>query len=345
MKTLDARTLPPQAQEDLRRKAVAAVRAGKSKSEAARLFGVARQTIHTWINAYQARGAAGLKARRRGRKPGGQALDAKQAAVVRRRIRDRHPDQLKLPFYLWTREAVQELIAREFGVEVSVWTVGRYLRDWGFTPQKPARRAWEQNPQAVRRWLREEYPALRKQARAENGEIYWEDEMGLRSDQAAGRSYAPRGRTPTIRISGNRFGCNLISAISTRGRLYFSVFRGTFSTKVFLAFLRRLIKQVDRKVFLILDGHPVHRARAVTGWLERHADRIRVFPLPPYSPELNPDEYLNQDVKRNAGGGRRPRDAEEMASNVRGYLRSTQRRPALISNYFRAAPVRYAAEL
>lgn len=344
MKTLDARTLPPQAQEDLRRKAVAAVRAGKSKSEAARLFGVARQTLHTWINAYQARGAAGLKARRRGRKPGSRALDGKQAAVVRRRIRDRHPDQLKLPFYLWTREAVQELIAREFGVEVSVWTVGRYLRDWGFTPQKPARRALEQNPQAVRRWLREQYPAIRKQAQAEKGEIYWEDEMGLRSDHAAGRSYAPRGRTPTIRISGNRFGCNMISAISNRGRLYFSVFRRTFTTKVFLAFLRRLIKQVDRKVFLILDGHPVHRARAVTGWLERHADRIRFFPLPPYSPELNPDEYLNQDVKRNADGGRRPRDADEMVSNVRGYLRSTQRRPALVSNYFQAEPVRYAAE-
>lgn len=344
MKALDARTLPSNAQEDLRRKAVAAVRAGKSKSEAARLFGVARQTIHTWINNHEARGAAGLKARRRGRRPGGKALDAKQAALVRRRVRDRHPDQLKLPFCLWTREAVCELIEREFGIGVSVWTVGRYLRAWGFTPQKPARRALEQNPRAVRRWLREAYPAIRRQARAEKGEIYWEDEMGLRSDHAAGRSWSPRGRTPTLRISGNRFGCNMISALSNRGRLYFSVFRGTFTARVFLAFLRRLIKQVGRKVFLILDGHPVHRSKAVRTWLDANADRIRVFRLPAYSPELNPDEYLNQDVKRNAGGGRRPRDAEDMAAGVRGYLRSTQRQPALVCKFFHADPVRYAAE-
>lgn len=343
MRTIDARKLPPKAQADLRRKAVAAVRAGQSKTEVARLFGVARQTVHTWVNAYQEGGAAALKARRRGRRPG-KRLSGKQSAVIRRRIRDRHPDQLKLPFYLWTREAVGELIAREFGIEVSVWTVGRYLRDWGFTPQKPARRAWEQNPKAVRRWLREEYPAIRKQAKAEKAEIYWEDEMGLRSDHAAGRSYAPRGQTPAIPTSGNRFGCNLVSAITNRGRLYFSVFRGSFTTKVFLEFLRRLVKQVKRKVFLILDGHPVHRARAVTHWLARHTKRIRVFRLPPYSPELNPDEYLNQDVKTNAAGRQRPRDADEMMGNIRGYLRSTQRQPALVVNYFHAESVRYAVE-
>lgn len=343
MRTIDARQLPPTAQADLRRKAVAAVRAGQSKTEVARLFGVARQTVHTWVNAYQEGGAAALKARRRGRRPG-KRLSGKQAAVIRRRIRDRHPNQLKLPFYLWTREAVGELIAREFGIEVSVWTVGRYLGDWGFTPQRPARRAWEQNPKAVRRWLREEYPAIRKQARAAKAEIYWEDEMGLRSDHAAGRSYAPRGQTPAIPTSGNRFGCNLVSAITNRGRLYFSVFRGSFTTKVFLEFLRRLVKQVKRKVFLILDGHPVHRARAVTHWLARHTERIRVFRLPPYSPELNPDEYLNQDVKTNAAGRQRPRDADEMMGNIRGYLRSTQRQPALVVNYFHAESVRYAVE-
>ena len=343
MRTIDARKLPPTAQADLRRKAVAAVRAGQSKTEVARLFGVARQTVHTWVNAYQEGGAAALKARRRGRRPG-KRLSGKQSAVIRRRIRDRHPDQLKLPFYLWTREAVGELIAREFGIEVSIWTVGRYLGDWGFTSQKPARRAWEQNPKAVRRWLREEHPAIRKQAKAEKAEIYWEDEMGLRSDHAAGRSYAPRGQTPAIPTSGNRFGCNLVSAISNRGRLYFSVFRGSFTTKVFLEFLRRLVKQVKRKVFLILDGHPVHRARAVTHWLARHTERIRVFRLPPYSPELNPDEYLNQDVKTNAAGRQRPRDADEMMGNIRGYLRSTQRQPALVVNYFHAESVRYAVE-
>lgn len=344
MKTIDTRSLSPAAQEDLRRKAVRAVRQGKSKTEVARLFGVARQTVHTWVKTYQRGGAAALKARRRGRRPG-KRLDAKEAAMIRRRIRDRHPDQLKLPFYLWTREAVQQLIHREFGLAVSVWTVGRYLRGWGFTPQKPARRAFERDPRAVARWLKEEYPAIRQAAKREKAEIYWADAMGLRSDHAAGRSYAPKGRTPLIPTAGNRFSCHMLSAITNRGKLYFMVFRETFKAKVFLGFLRRLVREVGRLVFLIVDKHPVHRSRTIKRWLAKNTDRLRLFFLPPYSPELNPDEYLNQDVKSNAVGRQRPHHAAEMIANVRGYLRSTQRQPALVANYFHAEPVRYAADL
>jgi transposase len=344
MKTIDARSLSPTGQEDLRRKAVRAARQGKSKTEVARLFGVARQTVHTWVKSYQRGGAAALKARRRGRRPG-KRLDAREAAMIRRRIRDRHPDQLKLPFYLWTREAVQQLIDREFGLAVSVWTVGRYLRGWGFTPQKPARRAFERDPKAVARWLKEEYPAIRHAAKREKAEIYWADAMGLRSDHAAGRWYAPKGQTPPIPTAGNRFSCHMLSAITNRGKLYFMVFRQTFKAKVFLEFLRRLVRQVRRMIFLIVDKHPVHRSRAIKRWLAKNADRLRLFFLPPYSPELNPDEYLNQDVKSNAVGRQRPHHAAEMIANVRGYLRSTQRQPVLVANYFYAEPLRYAADL
>jgi len=342
MQTSDARSLPPAAQEDLRRKAVQAVRDGKSQGEAAKLFGVARPTVNRWCQEHAAGGSKALAARRRGRRPG-KALPASRAAGVRRQIADRHPEQLRLPFALWTREAVQQLIARECGVAVSIWTVGRYLRDWGFTPQKPARRAWERDPWAVTRWLKTEYPALRAAAKQENAEIYWGDEMGLRSDHAAGRSFAPIGRTPIIERSGNRFSCNMISAITNRGKLYFSVFRGRFTTRVFLDFLKRLVRQVGRRLYLIVDGHPVHRSRAVCDWLKQNAQRIRLFRLPAYSPELNPDEYLNQDVKSNAVGRQRPRDVHEMINTVRGYLRGTQRQPALVARYFHADPVRYAA--
>lgn len=344
MKTPDARSLPPAAQEDLRRKAVQAVREGKSQGEAARLFGVARPTVNRWYQEYLAGGAKALAARKRGRRPG-KRLSAAKAARVRRKITDRCPDQLRLPFALWTREAVQQLIALEFGVAVSVRTVGRYLRDWGFTPQKPARRALERDPVAVRRWLREEYPAIQAAAKAENAEIFWEDEMGLRSDHATGRSFAPRGRTPTIVLSGRRFGCNMISAITNRGKLYFMVFQGRFTAAVFLQFLRRLVRQVGRVLFLIVDGHPVHRAASVREWLDRHAERIRLFRLPAYSPDLNPDEYLNQDVKSNAFGQSRPRNADEMISNVRGYLRGTQKQPRIVASYFHAESVRYAAAI
>ena len=344
MKTSDARSLPPAAQEDLRRKAVRAVRQGKTQAEVARLFGVARPTVNRWCQEHAGGGAQALAARRRGRRPG-KTLPATQATRIRRLIIDRHPEQLRLPFALWTREAVQQLIAQECGVEVSIWTVGRYLRDWGFTPQKPARRAWERDPRAVRRWLKTEYPAIRAAAKRENSEIYWGDEMGLRSDHAAGRSFAPRGRTPVLERSGNRFGCNMISAITNRGRLYFSVFRGRFTARVFLDFLKRLVRQVGRPVYLIVDGHPVHRSRAVRHWLDQNTKRIRLFRLPAYSPELNPDEYLNQDVKSNAVGRERPHDVHEMIATVRGYLRGTQRQPTLVARYFHAEPVRYAAEL
>lgn len=342
MKTVDARSLTPAAQEDLRRKGLNAYREGKSVFKVATLFGVSRQAVYNWIARYARGGTAGLKARQRG-KPPAPKLVPRQAATIKRVITDRCPEQLKLPFMLWTREAVQQLIGQRFAVEVSVWTAGRYLKRWGFTPQKPARRALEQNPLAVRRWLAEEYPAIARRAQAEKAEIYWEDEMGLRSDHAVGRSYAPQGRTPTIALTGQRFGCNVISAITNRGRLNFRVFRGRFVTKVYLDFLKRLVKQARRKVFVIADGHPVHKSRAVQRWLAANAERIRQFLLPAYSPELNPDEYLNHDVKSNAVGRRRAKDVVELVGNVRGYLRGTQRRPQIVRNYFHAEPVRYAA--
>lgn len=342
MKTVDARSLTPAAQEDLRRKGLNAHREGKSVSEVATLFGVSRQAVYNWIARYARGGTAGLQARQRG-KPPAPKLVPRQAATIKRVITDRCPDQLELPFMLWTREAVQQLIGQRFAVEVSVWTAGRYLKRWGFTPQKPARRALEQNPLAVRRWLAEEYPAIARRAQAERAEIYWEDEMGLRSDHAVGRSYAPQGRTPTIALTGQRFGCNVISAITNRGRLNFRVFRGRFVTKVYLDFLERLVKQARRKVFVIADGHPVHKSRAVQRWLAANAERIRQFLLPAYSPELNPDEYLNHDVKSDAVGRRRAHDLGELVDNVRGYLRGTQRRPQIVRNYFHAEPVRYAA--
>jgi transposase len=287
-------------------------------------------------------GEKALLAGRRGRPPVAR-LSERQARKAVRLIAGRAPDQMLLPFALWTREAVQRLLGERFGVEVSVWTVGRYLRNWGLTPQKPMRRALEQDPAAVRRWLKEEYPAIQRRARAEGAEIHWGDEMGLRSDHMAGRSWAPKGKTPVFESSGRRFGCNLVSTITNRGRLCFLVFRQTFTERVQIAFLKRLLKQVPGKIFWIVDRHPVHKSAAVTRWTQAHPDRIERFFLPAYSPTLNPDELLNNDVKTNAVGRRRARDEHELLANVRGYLRSTQRQPDIVRSYFREKHVRYAA--
>jgi transposase len=341
----DARSLSAEAQEDLRRRVVEAVQQGLTQTEAARVFGVARGTVSRWMGLVERVGRRALKARRRGR-PAVSRLAPHQAATTVRCIIGGCPDQLRLPFALWTREAVQELLSRKFDLQVSVWTVGRYLRAWGLTPQKPVRRAYEQNPVAVRKWLEEEYPAIRELARQDKAQIHWLDEMGLRSDHQAGRSWGRRGETPVVIGTGQRFRCNMISSITNRGRLAFMIFRPRFTARVFLNFLsrlRRLMRKTRRKVFLIVDGHPVHKSRLVNRWLAGHAAQFRIFRLPSYSPELNPDELLNQDVKTNALGRVRPVNVQEMMDNVRSYLRITQARPKLVQNYFRERHVQYAA--
>jgi len=342
MKIQDARSLPTVAKEDLRRKAVKAVVDGMTQVEVAQLFGVTRQAVGNWIKTYRESGEKSLKAKRQGRPKGGTLLPW-QAAQTVRAITDRCPEQLKLPFYLWTREAVAQLIEKRFGIRLSIWTVGRYLARWGFTPQKPVRRAFEKNPEDVGRWLKEEYPKIRKQAKSENAEIYWGDEMGLRSDHAVGRSYGRRGQTPVIPGTGRRFGCNMISSITNRGHLNFMVFKRKFKADVFIEFLRRMIRQNERKIFLIVDGHPVHRSKKVKTWLKKNLQHIRLIFLPSYSPELNPDEVLNQDVKSNAVGRRRARNQQELVKNVRSYLRSRQRQPHVVRRYFQEKHVLYAA--
>jgi transposase len=319
-----------------------ALQRGMSQSEAARVFGVSRQSVNAWEQRRRTGGVRALLTGTRGRP---QTLELKpyQAATTVRLISDRCPDQLKLPFVLWTREAVRELIRRRFGVRLSIWTVGRYLRRWGFSPQKPVRRAYEQNPTAVQRWLKKQYPAIRALARRERAVIFWGDETGMRSDHQAGRSWGRRGQTPVIPGTGKRFRCNMISAITNRGKLAFMVFGEKFTAAVFLTFLRRLIRHAGRKVFLILDEHPVHVAGHVERWVAMHRRQLRLFFLPGYSPHLNPDELLNQDVKTNAVGRKRPRHRAELVANVRGYLWSTQRQPEKVSRYFCHPDVRYAA--
>lgn len=320
---------------------VRAVNKGMSHAEAERVFGVTRQRVGLWKKAYEEGGWKALKGKRRGRKPG-KRLAPLQSAQVVRKIMDKTPDQLKLPFMLWTREAVGQWIAKRFGIHLSVWTVGRYLRGWGLTPQKPLRRAYEQDPQAVEQWLKKEYPAIRIRAKRCKALIYWADQMGVRSDHTAGRSWSLRGHTPVVPGTGKRFSCSMMSAITNQGHLAFMVFTGRFEARICLDFLRRLIRQEKRRVFLIWDGHPVHKASKVRKWLEARRDRIEMFTLPGYSPELNPDEELNQDAKSKAGR-QRPRTLPEMMGNVRSFLRSRQRQPHRVRQYFQEKHVRYAA--
>jgi len=334
--------LGSEAQETIRKLAVQAVESGMPQIEAGRKFGVARGTVAMWMKHYREGGTAALTRKRKGRPGGKYRLGSSREARIIRFITDRTPDQLKLPFMLWTREAVQSLITRQFGINVSLMTTGRWLKRWGFTPQKPVRRAFEQDPEAIKRWLENEYPGLRASAKREGAEIHWGDEMGLRSDHQAGRSYSLKGQTPVIRGTGKRFGCQMISSLTNRGTLRFMVFKTKFRAGVFIKFLNRLIRGSHRKIYLIVDRHPVHKSRRVKRWLLGHKDKLLLFYLPAYAPELNPDEYLNHDVKANAVGRRRASDQDDMVADVRGYMRSTQRQPQVVKRFFHPEPVRYA---
>jgi transposase len=340
---MDARKLDGATQAHLRRLVVKALRGGMKQTVAAKQFAVSLRAVNKWAALDKAGGLRALQAKRRGRRAGEGRLDATQSARIRTLIVGKLPDQLKLPFYLWTRAAVASLIERECGVSVSLTTVGRYLKAWGMSPQKPVRRAYERNDAAIKHWLVAEYPALVAAAKREGATIYWGDEMGLRSDHVTGTSYAPLGQTPVVRATGQRFGCNMISAITNRGALAFMVFQGKFQNPVFIEFMKRLLRQVKGKLYLIVDGHPVHRSVAAKRFVADNAERLRLIRLPGYCPELNPDELLNQDVKTNALGKSRPTNKAELIATVRSHLHRRQKQPRVIQNLFLEKHVRYAA--
>jgi len=342
MRNNDTRKESQKGQDAIRRKVIHAVVGGMRQVEAARIFGVSRTSIWTWMKAYEQSGAEGLSSQKRGRKKGC-SLNAKQAASIRKSVLGKNPGQLRLPGFLWTREGVGDLIFRRFGIRLSRWTVGRYLNDWGLTPQKPAKRALEQNPAQVKYWLQTKYPAIVRQAAQENAAIFWGDEMGLRSDHQSGTTWGEKGQTPIVRKSGDRFRCNMISAITNRGRMSFMVFPGTFNSSVFIQFLERLTRHnASQKVFLIVDRHRVHTSKKVSEWVAAHCDKIELFFLPAYSPELNPEELLNNATKAGVSRKVRAKNQDELQAALRSYLRSTQRRPERVKSFFKGKHVKYA---
>lgn len=313
-----------------------------TQKQAAEIFGITERAVNKIWNKYKTEGLRSLYNKKRGVK-GGKKINGKQSSEVRNLIKDKLPDQLKLSFGLWTREAVQQLIYDRYGIELSRWQVGRYLRSWGYTPQKPISKAFEQKPEKVKAWLEKEYPAIKRRAKKEKAVIYFGDETGMRSDHQAGKSYAPKGQTPVIKKTGQRFSLNMISAISNKGHLEFMIIDGRFNSEVFQVFLQQMIKYKREKIYFVTDGHPAHKTKKLNEWLSEHKKQIEVFFLPPYSPELNPQEYVNQDVKTNVIGKKRPINKDQMKSNVENFMLGRKNNRKQVQKYFHEKHVRYAA--
>jgi transposase len=338
------RKLPAAAQEERRRQVIGLRQRGLTYRAIAAQVGLSRTGVIDICQRFAAEGAKGLVSKPRGRKPDEQRLlDAAQEAEVRGLIRRRTPDELGLPFALWSRAAVRALIARRCGVALAVRTVGKYLARWGFTAQKPIRRAYEQDPAAVRRWLRRDYPAIVAQAKRARGVVAWGDETGLRSDDVRGRSYAPRGRTPVVRVCHKRAGLSLISAVTNQGKLRWMVVDGAVNAPTFIRFLERLIRDARCKVFLILDRLKVHRARLVQDWLAEHRSEIEVFHLPAYSPELNPDEGVHADLKQAVPRKAPARSKQQLKRAAISHMRRLSKMPKRIRAIFQHQQFRYAA--
>jgi transposase len=341
----DARRLSQASQEDLRRRVVAAVLSGRTQVEVSELFEVSPRSVSRWIKAFECQGNRGLSAGKRGRRPEEQkALNLRQQARVRRAVLGKYPDQLALPGLVWTRGQVGELVKRWFGIGLSRVTIGKYLRSWGLSPQKPIRVAYEKNPDKVTAWLQQRYPAIAARAKQEKAIVLWLDQTGLRSDAAVASTWAPVGQTPVVPKTGKRFTVNAMCALSNKGELYFTVFKGGFNVHVMITFLERLVRHLDRKIHLIVDGHPSHRAHLLRDWLAERTDRIEMHFLPGYSPELNPVELLNADLKHHVTARTSPRNQAELADGARTHLRRRQNQPERVKALFGKDEVRYAAD-
>jgi transposase len=348
MKHVDMRKLPAAAQEERRRQVIGLRQAGQTYDAIAAQVGMSRTGVFNICRRFAERGAAGLRSGPRGPEPGtGRFLEAKQEAAVRDLIRRHMPDELGLPFALWSRAAVRELVLRRCGVELALRTMGTYLARWSFTAQKPLRRAYEQDPAAVRRWLRQDYPALVARARRARGVIFWGDETGLRSDDVRGRCYAPRGRTPVVRVCHRRAGLSLLSAVTNKGELRWMMVDGAVKAPDLVRFLQRLVREARRKIFLILDRLKVHRARLtqdwLADWLAAHRAEIEVAFLPSYSPELNPDEGVHADLKQAVPRKAPARSKQQLKQAATSHMRSLSKQPKRVRAIFCHRQFRYAA--
>jgi transposase len=340
----DARQLSDDALQVLRLRALRGIELGYTEVELADLLGVSNVTISHWWTAYHGQGLNALPGGRTGRPLGtGRFLSDEQARHIRACIDLRSPQELHLPHALWTRRAVGDLIRAKFDIDLADRSVGTYLRRWGYTPKQPSRHAKRQDPDAVEQWLLETYPAIEQQAQRENAEILWTDEVGVQADHHPGRSYARVGERATLEVPAPHIRVNQIAAISNEGTVQFMTYPGSLTAAVFLVFLQKLIEGAPRKVLLIADGLRAHKTPEVEAWVAERQDRIALFYLPAYSPEMNPVEYLNNDLKERVNATGLPDDRPALHERVLKFMGGLSELPRHVISYFLHPWTQYAA--
>jgi len=343
MAKIDGRTLNHKALEHIRMLAVKrVVEDGEAPSEVMRALGLCRTSIYRWLRNYEARGMEALVERiAQGPEP---KLNQKQRLQVKQWILGKDPRQYGFDFGLWSRRIVQALIQEKMGIALGITAVGRLLASLEITPQKPLRRAYERDPQAVEQWRKETYPKLRRRAKRAGATIFFLDEAGFQSDPPLGRTYGLKGKTPVVTTSGQRQSINAISAVNARGEFWAATYTGKLDAEAFVAFLGNFMKGRRSKVFLVVDGHPAHKANAVKHFIQNMKGRLELHFLPPYAPDLNPDEFVWSYMKGNGVSKKPLKKNESMRERVEEDLQAIRSDKRLVRSFFRAESVAYAAD-
>ena len=341
MRRSDGRKLDHKTLEELRIRAVERVQAGESPEVVVRALGLSRGVIYKWLALYRAGGWGALEARVIKGRP--MLITPEQMRWIYRAVSGNSPLQYRFEFALWTREMIRILLWETFGLGLSLSSVSRLLNQLGLSCQRPLFRAIEQAPGRVERWLRDEFPKIRMLAKQEGAEIWFEDEAGIRSDYHSGTTWGLKGQTPVVERTGQRYSVNMLSAINARGQSRFMVLEGKVNGQVFIEFLRRLTYRAERPIFLVVDGSSVHKARSVQEFVGSLKGQLRLFFLPAYSPELNPDEQVWNHVKNHGVGRMFLRSKEQLKTLAQAQLRRLQKSPWLVQTFFQLPDTRYAA--
>jgi len=336
--------LSPEEQYQIRKNIIRLSEKGKTNEEIAEILDVSLRHVQNTKKQYKEGGIAGIKPQKRGRREGAKrTLTPAQEKEIQQILVDKTPDQLKFKDCMWSRKTIAELIYEKYKISLPVSTLGVYLARWGFSVQRPMKRAYKQDTEKVQHWVETEFPGITERAEAENAEIFFGDETGLQNQSTCLRGYAPIGQTPVVRTEAKHIKINMLSAISNRGKLRFVLYKDNMNADKLIDFMRRLVHDSNKKVFLVLDNLRVHHAKKVMAWVEKHKEEIELFYLPPYAPEYNPDELLNSDLKRGISKKPSPRSDEELEHNVRSHLKTVQLRPNKIRGFFHSKTTKYAS--
>ena len=342
METISLLSVSSETRKIIKEQAIRLHNKGRNESEIADALNISYQAVSRIIRAYKKEGMHSIEEKTRGRKHGEKrSLTAQQEKEIQRIIIDKCPDQVKIAACLWTRAAIQQLIKNKYGVTIPMRSISNYLDRWGMTCQRPTRKAYSQDDVKLKTFMNETYPEIAAKAKKEGAEIYWGDETGINNQEYHVRGFAPKGQTPTVPSFSKVEKINMISAINNKGTCRFMCYEDSMNQQRFIEFMKRLVRDSEKKVLFIVDNLRVHHGKIVQQWLGEHQDKIEVFYISPYSPEINPDEYLNHNLKQSVHSGKLPHDKKDLKAKTHSFMRKLQKNPKKVQKLFDHKKLQY----